>query len=116
MLFKDLKVGDTIYVNNPKQWNKPIKKTISKILSYGTDSLWIEFYDENGDYIGDALSNRAHGISSGLFADFDAFKKFWTDYYTQKVEQIQDERQEIINALVSAVNDLSIATHMEEEN
>lgn len=113
MLFKDLKVGDIIYCKNPNQWNKPIKKTIGKIIP---DVIWIVFYTADGELIGAPRAKCSQDSRLGIFADFDAFKKYWTDYHTKRVERLQDEKQKVVEALASAVYDLATATHMEEED
>lgn len=63
MLFKELKVGDIIYVKNPKQWNKPIKKPIGNIVP---DGIWIRFYTPEGEFIGDGIACRPLGNRSGI--------------------------------------------------
>lgn len=112
MLFKDLKIGDTIYVKNPKQWDKPIKKTIGKIVP---DGIWLKFYTTEGEFIGDGIAKRSQCYSGGIFADFESFKKYWIIHHTKNAERLQAEKQKVIEALVSAVEDLAIAMHMEEE-
>lgn len=111
MLFKDLKVGDIIYTRNPEQWNKPIKKTIGKIVP---DVIWIVFYTADGELIGAPRAKCSQDSRLGIFADFDAFKKYWVDYHIKRVERLQDEKQKVVEALVSAVDDLATASHMEE--
>lgn len=113
MLFKNLKVGDTIYVKNPKQWNKPIKKTIGNIVP---DGLWILFYTPEGEFIGDAIACRPLGNRSGIFADFDAFKQYWIDYQKKNVEQLQEDMTKVAESLENACLDLETANLMEDED
>lgn len=106
MLFKDLKVGDTIFVKNPKQWEKPIKKTIGNIVP---DGIWLRFYTADGELIGEAIAKRSQGFGSGIFADFDTFKKYWENYHMKNIKHLQHEMQTVAKALGSAVDDLATA-------
>lgn len=115
MLFKDLEVGDTLYVNNPKQWNKPIKKTIGKIVS---NNERLDFYAENGDFLGAAMPDCSKGIGIGnmIFADFESFKKYWVDYHKKNVEQIEAKMKKINEALENACHNLAAVDNMVDED
>lgn len=111
MLFKDLEVGDTLYVNNPKKWNEPIKESIGKIVS---NNERLDFYAENGDFLGAAMPDCSKGIGIGsmIFADFEAFKKYWVDYHKKNVEQIEAKMKKINEALGNARHNLTMANLM----
>lgn len=111
MLFKDLKVGDTIYVKNPIYWDKPIKKTIDKIVPFGTR---LDFYAENDVFLGAAMAFRSQGIGYAIFADFEAFKRYRIDYHKKNVEQIEVEIKKLTEALKIARLDLEKANSMKE--
>lgn len=118
MLFKDLKVGDTLYVKNPIHWAWPIKKTIDKIVPFGTDGTRLDFYAENDEFLGAAMPDRSQGIGIGsmIFADFEAFKKYWVDYHTKNVEKIQKKMQKVVSELNRALDDLAKVSLMEEND
>ena len=115
MLFKDLKIGDTIYVSNPKQCDKPIKKTIGNIVP---DGIWLKFYTSEGEdiCIGDAIACRSVGFRSGIFADFDTFKEYWINYHKKNIEQIEDEMKKVSEKLEKARQDLVAANNIEDED
>ncbi|MCQ2210133.1 MAG: hypothetical protein MJZ34_07550 [Paludibacteraceae bacterium] len=114
MLFKDLKVGDTLYIKNRITWNKPIKKTIGKIEPFDADSARLDFYDENGAFLGTAMSNRSSSIGNVIFADFEGFKKFWIEFQKKNVEYIEAEMKKICEALEYARQDLTSANNIED--
>ncbi|MCQ2209726.1 MAG: hypothetical protein MJZ34_05490 [Paludibacteraceae bacterium] len=113
MLFKDLKIGDTIYVKNPKQWDKPIKKTIGNILP---DAIWLKFYTTEGEFIGEGIANRTVGYGSGIFADFKSFKEYWINYQNKNINQLKAEVKKYYDALENACQDLATASLMEDED
>lgn len=116
MLFKDLKVGDTLYVKNPIHWAWPIKKTIDKIVPFGTDGTRIDFYAENDEFLGAAMLDRSQGIGIGsmIFADFDTFKEYWINYHKKNIEQIEAEMKKICEKLEKARKDLAATNNMED--
>lgn len=113
MVFKDLKVGDIIYVSDPKQWDKPIKKTIGRIVP---DELWVRFYTPEGDYIGEALQDRSKGSIYGIFADFNAFKEDLIEYHKQNVQRLEAEMKEICEELENACHFMAEALKIEDED
>lgn len=113
MLFKDLKVGDTIYVKNPNQWEKPIKKTIGNIVP---DGIWLRFYTPEGEFIGEGIARRPVGFGSGIFSDFKSFKEYWINYQKKNINQLQAEVKKYYEALENACQDLATASLMEEKD
>ncbi len=113
MKFKDLKVGDILYLSNPHEWYKPIKKIIGRIVF---DELWIRFYTSEGDLIGEALQDSSHGSISGIFADFDAFKRYSIDYQKNIIKNINYEMDRLKEQLRLANDDLEIANELQEED
>lgn len=112
MLFEDLEVGDTIYVKNPKQWDKPIKKTIGTIVR---DGIWLLFYTSENEFIGEGIADRPVGFGSGIFADFKAFKEYWINYHKKNVQHIEAEMKNHCETLENACQDLYIAYEMQDE-
>lgn len=118
MLFKDLKVGDTLYVKNPISWNKPVKKTIDKIVPFGTDGARLDFYAENDVFLGAAMPDLSQGIGIGnmIFADFEAFKQYWNDYHKRNVERIEAKMKKICEELENACHNLAAVDNMVDED
>lgn len=115
MKFKDLKVGDTLYLANPNEWYKPIKKTISEIEPYNNYG-WLDFYTENEKYLGTVKAECSQGIKNGIFADFDAFKKNCIEYQKNIIRNINYEIDRLKEQLRLANDDLEIANELQDED
>lgn len=116
MLFKDLKVGDTIYVANPIHWARPIKKTIGKIVPFDTDGTGLEFYAENDVFLGAAKPNLSQGGIGSIFADFEAFKEYKINYHKNIIKNLNDEMDRLKEQIRLANNDLENANEMQDED
>lgn len=114
MKFKDLKVGDTLYIRNPKEWHKPIKKTIRYIENHGS---FLDFYDndEYGNCIGCGLKNDSI-YSERCFADFEAFKQFTINYRRNIIKNLKYEMGSLKQQISLANADLEFATKMQDED
>lgn len=112
MLFKDLKVGDTLYIRNPKEWYKPIKKIIERIE---TDGAELHFYDSEDKWIGHGRKNY-FSESNVYFVNFEAFKKFSINYQKNGIKNIEYEIDRLKEKLSLANNDLEIANEMQDED
>lgn len=113
MKFKDLKEGDTLYLENPNEWYKPIKKSIGNIVPNG---IWLLFYTTDGEFIGDAIAKSSHGFKSGIFADFDAFKQYSINYQKNIINNLIYEMDRIKEQINLANDDLEIANELQDED
>lgn len=112
MKFKELKVGDTLYIKNPKEWYKPIKKTIESIETEGAD---LHFYDVENKWIGHGRKN--YSSESGLyFVNFDAFKKFSINYQKNYIKSLNYEMESVKEQLRLANDNLEIANELQDED
>lgn len=112
MKFKDLKVGDTLYIRNPKEWYKSIKKTIGSIEKNGT---FLDFYDNDDDLIGCGLKNDSV-YSERYFADFKAFKQFTINYRKKIISNLNYEMNRLKAQIRLANDDLEFANKMQDED
>lgn len=116
MKFKDLKVGDIIYVENPDEWYKPIKKTIGNIVPEGVGVLRLLFYTPEGEFIGGGIETLSQSSISGIFADFDTFKQYSINYQKNIIKNINYEMESLKEQLRLANDDLEIANELQEED
>ncbi|MCQ2124324.1 MAG: hypothetical protein MJZ25_09100 [Fibrobacter sp.] len=112
MKFKDLKVGDTLYIRNPKEWYKPIKKTIGSIEKHDP---FLDFYDNDDDWIGCGLKNDSV-YSERYFADFKAFKQFTINYRKKIFNDLNYEMHRLEQQIRLANADVEIANEMQDED
>lgn len=112
MKFKDLKVGDTLYTRNPKEWYKPIKNTIGSISKNGP---FLDFYDNDEYLIGCGLKNDSI-YSERYFADFEAFKQFTINYRRNIIKNLNYEMVRLKQQIHLANADLEIANKMQDED
>lgn len=114
MKFKDLKVGDKLYVINPIYWPKPIKKTIDKI--FDEDGTRLEFYAKNDVFLGAAMPELSQsGIVNVIFADFAAFKQYLIDYKKNIIKNLNYEMGSLKQQIRLANADLETANEMQDE-
>jgi len=114
MKFKDLKVGDKLYVINPIYWPKPIKKTIDKI--FDEDGTRLEFYAKNDVFLGAAMPELSQsGIVNVIFADFAAFKQYLIDYKKNIIKNLNDEIDRLKEQISLANDDLEMVNEMQDE-
>lgn len=117
MKFKDLKVGDKLYVINPIYWHKPIKKTIDKIVPFGADGKQLAFFVENDGFLGAAMPELSQsGVGNVIFADFAAVKQYWIDSQKNIIKNLNDEIDRL-KAQISLANDnLEMINEMQDED